>query len=71
MREPRLAIFGGPDGLDLYRKLFMQAQAPSEGPRFILTEAMPPQHSDLMRIAADAGYTLTGTDDFIQVFTTA
>ena len=69
MREPRLAIFGGKDGLDLYRKLFTQACNLSEKPRFILTESMPPQHDDLIHIAADTHYTLVSTDDFIQVFT--
>lgn len=69
MREPRLAIFGGPDGLDLYRKLFLQVPALLLMPKFILTEAMPPQHGELTRLASAANYTLTGTNDFIQLFT--
>jgi len=68
MHEPRLAIFGGPDGLDLYRRLFAQAQASSKQPLYILTEALPPQHSALETIAAACGYRLHAHEDFIQVF---
>lgn len=77
--EPKLAIFGGEDGLDLYRQLFSQIQ---EGhiirysaeydprPRYVLTESLPFQHKKLEQIALDAGYMLQNTDDFIQVFMT-
>jgi release factor glutamine methyltransferase len=67
--EPRLAIFGGPDGLDLYRKLFDQIEALKTKPQYILTEAMPPQHEELAEIASRAGYTARTAEDFIQVFT--
>lgn len=70
MREPRIAIFGGTDGLNLYRAMFTQLRDLAQKPRYILTEAMPPQHSDLRGIAASSRYTLANTDDFIQVFTT-
>lgn len=68
MREPRLAIFGGSDGLDIYRQLFAQLAALPTQPMFILTESLPPQHDELASIAAIAHYTLHGTDDFIQLF---
>lgn len=68
MREPRLAIFGGPDGLDLYRRLFAQAAALPRKPRYILTESMPPQHKPLADIAQAAGYSPETDEDFIQVF---
>lgn len=66
--EPKLAIFGGSDGLNLYRKLFKQTKKLEHPPSFILTEAMPPQHEGLTRIARAAGFKLTKTDDFIQLF---
>jgi release factor glutamine methyltransferase len=69
--EPRLAIFGGPDGLDLYRKLFNQIDGFTHKPQYILTEAMPPQHEVLTEIAAAHGYELQQRDDFIQLFTPA
>lgn len=68
MREPQIAIFGGPDGLDLYRELFDQIQKRTNKPLYILTEALPPQHEVLRVIAADHGYDAAGSDDFIQVF---
>jgi len=68
LQEPRTAIFGGADGLDPYRKLFAQAAAFSERPRYILTESLPPQHKQLAFIAARHGFRQTTEDDFIQVF---
>jgi len=69
MAEPRIAIFGGPDGLDLYRKFFKQLKALKQKPQFIFTECMPPQQEALAEIAKSAGFKLSQTDDFIQVFT--
>ncbi|HWB39061.1 MAG TPA: HemK/PrmC family methyltransferase [Candidatus Saccharimonadales bacterium] len=66
--EPRLAIFGGPDGLSLYRKLFKQVKNRQNRPLFILTESLPAQHKDLNAIAEQSGYTLHAAEDFIQVF---
>src|SRR6185437_13902121 len=47
MAEPRIAIFGGKDGLDVYRKLFHQLQRFTWQPGYVLTEALPPQHEQL------------------------
>lgn len=66
--EPDTAIFGGPDGLDLYRKLFEQIKRLKNRPLFILTESLPPQHDGLQAIASQVGYQLTDVDDFIQAF---
>lgn len=66
--EPRAAIFGGSDGLDIYRRLFHQIDSKVWKPRFVLTESLPPQHITLASIAADCGYTQYKRVDFIQVF---
>ena len=55
-REPRVAIFGGGDGLEVYRRLFTQLANSYNKPQFVLTEAMPPQHARLADIAASAGF---------------
>lgn len=68
LHEPRLAIFGGPDGLDLYRTLFAQLNEQATPPRFVLTEAMPPQQDELSRTAREHAYIEYSRDDFIQVF---
>ena len=64
--EPRHAIFGGKDGLVLYRQLFKQLTAMR--PKFVLTESLPTQHAALAQIAEAAGFRLQKTDDFIQLF---
>jgi release factor glutamine methyltransferase len=66
--EPRIAIFGGHDGLDIYRQLFTQIQSFDWRPQFMLTESLPPQHDTLTKIAASAKYQLIKTDYFIQCF---
>lgn len=78
MHEPRLAIFGGKDGLDLYRELFMQIEDmdnkmastinSSGRAKLVLTESLPFQHEQLAQIAQSAGYSLKMSDDFIQIF---
>lgn len=66
--EPKLALFGGKDGLDLYRKLFAQINERAQKPKLILTESLPNQHKELEQIAQKSGYKLQETNDFIQVF---
>ena len=67
-QEPRLAIFGGPDGLNIYRRLFSQVSELSKRPLFILTESLPPQHPALQKLAEANGYGLRQVEDFIQLF---
>lgn len=68
MAEPRIAIYGGNDGLDIYRKLFHQLRRFTWKPRFILTESLPPQHQKLADIALENGFKLRAAADFIQIF---
>lgn len=66
--EPRLAIYGGEDGLAVYRRLFSQLSAYTWKPEFVLTEALPPQHPALENIALANGFKLQELSDFIQIF---
>jgi release factor glutamine methyltransferase len=66
--EPNIALFGGPDGLDLYRKLFDQMTKLSKPPLYLLTEALPAQHAELAALASKNGYQLDKTEGFIQQF---
>lgn len=68
MNEPHLAIFGGPDGLDLYRRLFDQLPPHTSNNAFVLTEALPFQHEELTNIASAQNFKLVQVEDFIQVF---
>lgn len=69
--EPKHAIFGGEDGLDLYRNLYYQIATKLQfdsRPQYIFTESLPIQHAALAKIAASAGYSLHKSNDFIQIF---
>jgi methylase of polypeptide subunit release factors len=66
--EPELAIFAGFDGLYQYRRLFSQAAKLAIKPLYILSEAFPPQHAQLVEEAEKQGYELLNTVEFIQVF---
>ncbi|MGZ6005287.1 MAG: N5-glutamine methyltransferase family protein [Candidatus Saccharimonadales bacterium] len=66
--EPKTAIYGGPDGLDLYRQLFHQINTKNITIQYIFTESLPPQHVELSKIASSNGFKLSQSEDFIQVF---
>jgi methylase of polypeptide subunit release factors len=68
--EPKLAIDGGTEGLDHYRRLFAQLARQHQPPQFVLTESLPPQHKKLAQIATAQGYKLKASQDFVQVFAT-
>jgi release factor glutamine methyltransferase len=66
--EPAVALFAGPDGLDLYKRLFEQLEA-AKHTGYLLTEALPAQHHHLASLARSYDYILENMQDFIQVFT--
>ena len=68
LSEPKNAIFGGSDGLDLYRALFQKISNRQIKPRYVLTESLPFQHQELRSLASNAGYNQIKESDFIQVF---
>lgn len=67
--EPHHAIFGGPDGLDLYRTMFQQLGNNFRRPLFVYTESLPFQHEVLLSIATEHGFKQLVERDFIQLFT--
>jgi release factor glutamine methyltransferase len=66
--EPHRAIFGGQDGLDIYRQLFHQINSFNWQPNYIMTEALPFQHKLLEGLAKRNQYLLINTSDFIQCY---
>lgn len=66
--EPKHAIFGGKDGLDLYRRLFKQLSDFEKKPIYVLCEALPPQHSGLEAVANESGFKKIRSKDFILLF---
>jgi len=66
--EPRVAIFSGKDGLDLYVRLFKEVSSLALKPGYIITESLSTQHRPLQSIARGAGYELQDTNDYVQLF---
>jgi release factor glutamine methyltransferase len=54
-REPSVALFGGPDGLDLYRRFLAGLPDHLEPGGYLFTECDPWQHEALMAEAAKYG----------------
>jgi release factor glutamine methyltransferase len=65
--EPKLALFAGQDGLDLYRTLWRQIGL--KKPACVLTEALESQHKEITGLAMEAGYQLEETLGLVQLFT--
>lgn len=66
--EPKLAIFGGEDGLDLYRKLCAQLSVFKFKPQAIITESLCDQHVKLVSLMKTIGYNLHASDGLAQCF---
>lgn len=68
--EPATALFGGKDGLDLYRLLFDQVRkfAQKNYELAVITEALPQQHNDLALIANARNLKLMKTSGLAQLF---
>lgn len=53
--EPAIALDGGPDGLDFYRRILSQAAAHLEQPGFVVLEIGWDQAADVRQLGEDAG----------------
>lgn len=69
--EPPLSIFGGADGLDLYRQLFGQIARAKQRPAHVLTEALPRSQVQLALLAGSGGYRQTASRGLVQQFSLA
>ncbi len=67
--EPKLALFGGKDGLNLYRVMFDQLKEYQDNEIIVLTESLESQHKALAGIAFDHGFVAGRSAGLIQTFT--
>lgn len=67
-KEPAVALFGGPDGLDLYRRFFNQISDHLQSGGLLFTESDPWQQAALIKQANGVGLTPFAQDYFILGF---
>jgi release factor glutamine methyltransferase len=68
MFEPKLALFSGADGLDLFKRFWQEVVTKAESPQYIITESLPGQHHAVAMLARNAGYILYAAKDLVQAF---
>lgn len=68
--EPKQALFAGKDGLDVYRRLFIQLKQQPTPPLFVVVEALPLQHPALAGIATAHGYRVRHISGYILLLET-
>lgn len=66
--EPKIALFAGADGLDLYRRMWEQITLLPLKPKIVVTESLEDQHPMLARLARQAGYRQSAWAGLAQVF---
>lgn len=67
--EPKIAIYSGKDGMDLYESLWAQISSSQHKPLYVITESLESQHTPMINLAVKAGYHLDKTTILIQQFT--
>jgi len=68
IKEPKLALFSGKDGLDHYRDFWQQVKELQDKPTHVMTESLETQQSELEDLAQSANYRLRETKLLISVF---
>ena len=66
--EPSLALFADDNGKDLIKKLIVQSTSKISDGGYLIIEADPFQHGDLIKFAANKSYTLFMQQDYIVAF---
>lgn len=67
-KEPPLALFSGVDGMDHYRRFWLQVDGLSKKPIAVITESLENQHQAMCKLAKQAGYRQQKVATLAQVF---
>ncbi len=68
IKEPKLALFSGVDGLDHYKEFWIQIEKLQNKPTYILAESLETQQEELKTLAKLANYKVRETKLLISVF---
>lgn len=67
-KEPKISLFAGKDGLDIYRDLFEQLEDIKDKPTYLFIESLKEQQPELINIAKTIEYILLKKTDFTLIF---
>jgi release factor glutamine methyltransferase len=67
-KEPKLALFAGKDGLDVYRDLFKQLGDTKTKPTYLFIESLTEQQVELIKTGSSNKYSLLKQTDFTLSF---
>ncbi len=66
--EPKMAIFAGKDGLNIYRKLISQLKLIERKPKYILVECLDSQIDSLENLFKTVSYQLYASEGLVHLF---
>lgn len=66
--EPRLALFAGADGMDVYENFWAQISTAGLKAKYIVTESLESQHTHMNELAVKSGYRLAHSEHLIQLW---
>ncbi len=66
--EPKLALFAGIDGMDIYQSFWAQLSTTHHKPAHVITESLESQHHRMNELAIQSGFHTVHSDTLVQVF---
>lgn len=66
--EPAIALFGGADGLNIYRRLAIELEDTKKRPLYLLIESLEYQHAEVAKIFRNLDYKLIKAKGLVQLY---